>query len=129
MQSEPHRAGEKKSLALALQGGGAHGALTLGVLDPLAAGPSLDVQAISGTRGGAINAAVFADGLARNGAARAQRALRGFWPGPQPIGSMWAGALSQIRALRLAHNALLALRPAKEVGVPMQLSQRAEGGV
>ena len=47
---------------LALQGGGSHGAFTWGVLDRLLEEPWLEIDAISGTSAGAMNAAVLADG-------------------------------------------------------------------
>ena len=53
-----------KRINLALQGGGSHGAFTWGVLDRLLEEPSLDIDAISGTSAGAMNAVVVADGLA-----------------------------------------------------------------
>src|SRR5262249_53645852 len=64
---------------LALQGGGAHGAYTWGVLDRLLEDERLEVEAISGTSAGAMNAAVFADGMGRGGRAEAGRALENFW--------------------------------------------------
>ena len=64
---------------LALQGGGAHGAFTWGVLDRLLEEPWLRIDGISGTSAGAMNAAVLADGHAAGGAARARAALEAFW--------------------------------------------------
>jgi NTE family protein len=64
---------------LALQGGGAHGAFTWGVLDRLLEEPSLQIEGISGTSAGAMNAAVLADGYAQGGAAAAQERLESFW--------------------------------------------------
>lgn len=64
---------------LALQGGGAHGAFTWGVLDRLLEEPWLHVDAISGTSAGAMNAAVMIDGFAGGGAAGAKAALAAFW--------------------------------------------------
>ena len=55
---------EIKRINLALQGGGAHGAYTWGVLDRLLDDEHIEVEAISGTSAGAMNAAVFADGMA-----------------------------------------------------------------
>src|SRR5215472_5002236 len=49
---------------LALQGGGAHGAFTWGVLERLLEEPWLRIAGISGTSAGAMNAAVLADGWA-----------------------------------------------------------------
>jgi NTE family protein len=64
---------------LALQGGGAHGAFTWGVLDRLLQEPSLEIDGISGTSAGAMNAAVLADGHAAGGAEGARAALQRFW--------------------------------------------------
>ncbi|MCA3191991.1 MULTISPECIES: patatin-like phospholipase family protein [unclassified Cupriavidus] len=64
---------------LALQGGGAHGAFTWGVLDRLLEEPWLDIDGISGTSAGAMNAAVLVYGHALNGAAGARQALEAFW--------------------------------------------------
>ena len=64
-----------KRINLALQGGGAHGAYTWGVLDRLLEDERLEVEAISGTSAGAMNAAVFADGMGRGGRDEAKRAL------------------------------------------------------
>jgi len=64
---------------LALQGGGSHGAYTWGVLDRLLEEPWLDIDGISGTSAGAMNAAVLADGYAKGGAAGARAALEKFW--------------------------------------------------
>ena len=68
-----------KRINLALQGGGAHGAYTWGVLDRLLEEDRLEVEAISGTSAGAMNAAVFADGMGRGGRPEARRALEAFW--------------------------------------------------
>jgi NTE family protein len=64
---------------LALQGGGAHGAFTWGVLDRLLEEPWLDIEAISGTSAGAMNAAVMVDGHATGGNEQARAALEAFW--------------------------------------------------
>lgn len=66
-------------LALALQGGGAHGAFTWGVLDALLADPRVQVGALSGASAGALNAVLLASGLATGGREGARRTLRGFW--------------------------------------------------
>ncbi|QNK01228.1 patatin-like phospholipase family protein [Dyella telluris] len=70
---------EPLPVGLALQGGGAHGAFTWGVLDRLLEEPGLRIEGISGTSAGAMNAAVLALGHARGGAEGAQRALEDFW--------------------------------------------------
>jgi NTE family protein len=64
---------------LALQGGGAHGAFTWGVLERLLEEPWLQIDGISGTSAGAMNAAVLADGHAAGGAEGARAALDAFW--------------------------------------------------
>ena len=66
-------------LNLALQGGGAHGAFTWGVLDRLLEDGRLAIEGISGTSAGAMNAAVLAYGLARGGNEGAREALTAFW--------------------------------------------------
>lgn len=64
---------------LALQGGGAHGAFTWGVLDRLLEDGRLTIGAISGTSAGAMNAAVLVDGFMRDGNEGARAALHDFW--------------------------------------------------
>jgi NTE family protein len=64
---------------LALQGGGAHGAYTWGVLDRLLEEDWLAIDGISGTSAGAMNAAVLASGHAIGGPAGARAALSAFW--------------------------------------------------
>jgi NTE family protein len=72
----PHRL---RSLNFALQGGGALGALTWGVLDRLLEEPPLRIEAISGTSAGAMNAAALASGWADGGRHGAKKALAEFW--------------------------------------------------
>lgn len=64
---------------LALQGGGAHGAFTWGVLDALLDEPSLQVEGLSGSSAGAMNAVLFADGWSKGGRVGARRSLESFW--------------------------------------------------
>ena len=64
---------------LALQGGGAHGAFTWGVLDRLLEEPWLEIDGISGTSAGAMNAAVMIHGHQQGGRAGARDALGAFW--------------------------------------------------
>ncbi len=64
---------------LALQGGGSHGAFTWGVLDRLLEEPWLQIEGVSGTSAGAMNAAVLADGFAAGGAEGARKALDTYW--------------------------------------------------
>ena len=69
----------KKRINLALQGGGAHGAFTWGVLDHLLEDGRLTVEGISGTSAGAVNAVMLADGLKRGGPEEARKRLADFW--------------------------------------------------
>jgi NTE family protein len=68
-----------KPVNLALQGGGAHGAFTWGVLDRLLEEPRVDIEAISGTSAGAMNAVVLASGYQNGGRDGARAALESFW--------------------------------------------------
>jgi NTE family protein len=68
-----------KPVNLALQGGGAHGAFTWGVLDRLLEGGEVEIRAISGTSAGAMNAVVLADGIEEGGPEGARAALKRFW--------------------------------------------------
>src|SRR5258708_3935071 len=75
----PHRGRRPKRINLALQGGGAHGAFTWGVLEELLGDDRLAIEGISGTSAGALNAVVLADGLARGGPPDARQRLADFW--------------------------------------------------
>jgi NTE family protein len=68
-----------KRINLALQGGGAHGAFTWGVLDHLLEDGRLGFEGISGTSAGAVNAVMLADGLRRGGVDEARKRLSDFW--------------------------------------------------
>ena len=68
-----------KKINLGLQGGGAHGAFTWGVLDYLLEDERIDIEGISGTSAGAMNAVMLADGLARGGPEEARKRLAEFW--------------------------------------------------
>jgi NTE family protein len=77
-----------KRINLALQGGGAHGAFTWGVLDQLLSDERLSVEGISGTSAGAVNAVMLADGLARGGREEAQKRLADFWRAASSTGNV-----------------------------------------
>ena len=75
-------AGEPRSIVLALQGGGSHGAFTWGVLDRLlqeVASGRLRIAAVSGSSAGGINAALTVSGLMQGGADVARQKLAAFW--------------------------------------------------
>ncbi|CAA7626129.1 patatin-like phospholipase family protein [Magnetospirillum sp. UT-4] len=71
--------GGQKAVTLALQGGGAHGAFTWGVLEGLLKDGRVRIEGLSGTSAGALNAAVLVDGFIRGGTDGAVTALREFW--------------------------------------------------
>jgi len=77
--SEPAPPGPLKKINLALQGGGAHGAFTWGVLDYLLEDGRLAIEGLSGTSAGALNAVICIDGLARGGPQEARKRLADFW--------------------------------------------------
>ncbi len=78
----------RKRINLALQGGGAHGAFTWGVLDHLLEDGRLVIDGISGASAGAVNAVMLADGLARGGPDAARQRLADFWRAASFDGSL-----------------------------------------
>ena len=88
---------ETKTINLALQGGGAHGAFTWGVLDRLLEDERLEIAAITGTSAGALNAAAFKSGMVEGGREGARRNLDWLWGRMHGMGDMrlshWAGVL------------------------------------
>lgn len=72
---------KSKAINLALQGGGAHGAFSWGVLDRILADDRLSIEAITGASAGAMNAVALAAGFAQDGRDGARKALRDFWEG------------------------------------------------
>src|SRR5689334_7271700 len=70
---------KRKRINVALQGGGAHGAFTWGVLERLMADDRLFIDGLSGTRAGAVNAVVFTDGFVRGRQRQALAALYELW--------------------------------------------------
>ena len=69
----------QQTINLALQGGGAHGAFTWGVLEQLLEDGRTDFEGVSGTSAGAMNAIVLAQGLMTGGREGARAALQMFW--------------------------------------------------
>ena len=98
-----------KRINLALQGGGAHGAYTWGVLDRLLEDDGLEIAAISGTSAGALNGAALKAGLVRGGPEAARENLAWVWGrvGRQPDWKLntWMSAFTPAvlaRALELS---------------------------
>ena len=84
-RTEQRSALRRPKVALALQGGGSHGAYTWGVLDRLLDDAPIDIIGVTGTSAGAINGAVLVNGLVRGGPNRARAELRRYW---EAIGTM-----------------------------------------
>ena len=88
--------GTTRSVNLALQGGGSHGAFTWGVLDALLEDGRVRLEGISGTSAGAMNAVALASGFAQiRGAGgksdprdAAREALARFWNGIVGMGAL-----------------------------------------
>ncbi|HEY8605506.1 MAG TPA: patatin-like phospholipase family protein [Noviherbaspirillum sp.] len=86
---------DRKSVTLALQGGGSHGAFTWGVLDRLLEDRRVRIEGISGASAGAMNAVVLAHGMTVGGREGARQALSDFWEavaGTAPF-SQWPESL------------------------------------
>jgi len=79
-----------KRINLALQGGGAHGAFTWGVLDRLLESENLEIAAITGTSAGALNGAALKAGMVTGGRDGARAALRALWEGLGGVGDLRA---------------------------------------
>ena len=78
---------KRHRLNLALQGGGAHGAFTWGVIDRLLEENTIEFGWLSGTSAGAINAVALAAGLAEGGRTGARQKLRAVWEAVIETGS------------------------------------------
>lgn len=70
---------ETKKIAIALQGGGAHGAFAWGVMDRLLEDGRFDIRGISGTSAGGMNAASVLQGLIKGGPEEARNTLKTYW--------------------------------------------------
>jgi NTE family protein len=100
-----------KCVNLALQGGGAHGAFTWGVIEQLLADGRIAIDSISGASAGAINAVMLADGLAQGGPDEARVRLADFWRA-----ASFAGELPEMH--REAITRLFAFVPRQSSPVP-----------
>ncbi len=78
----------RKHISLALQGGGAHGAFTWGVLDRILEDDRLHIDGVSGTSAGAMNGAVMVSGHVAGGNVGARSALDRFWESVSVLGIM-----------------------------------------
>ncbi|HEX4479779.1 MAG TPA: patatin-like phospholipase family protein [Rudaea sp.] len=80
---------KQRPVNLALQGGGAHGAFTWGAIDAMLADGRIDIEAISATSAGAMNAVVLADALVDGGRDVARERLAAFWRAIAATGRQW----------------------------------------
>ncbi len=85
----------RKSVNLALQGGGAHGAFAWGVLDKILEDGRLDISAISATSAGAMNAVVMAYGVSIGGNDGARAKLTEFWSEISRLGEIYSPVRTQ----------------------------------
>ena len=108
---------------LALQGGGAHGAFTWGVLDRLLEEPDLEIAGISGTSAGALNGAALKAGLLAGGPMAARKRLDRLWQQVGEIGDFrmipWIQPF--LPAYRLWQAAAEAYLPVSPQGIAAQL--------
>lgn len=81
---------QKKTINLALQGGGAHGAFTWGVLDYILQDERIDIEGISATSAGAMNAAALAYGKSIGGNEKAREVLEAFWHETSKAGALFS---------------------------------------
>jgi NTE family protein len=116
---------------LALQGGGAHGAFTWGVLDRLLEEDDLEIAGISGTSAGALNGAALKAGLLAGGRVAAQKRLDRLWTHIGEIGDFRMAPWVQpfLPAFRFWQDAAEAYLPVSPQGIAAQMySPYALGG-
>jgi len=90
MNARPAGGKTERTINLALQGGGSHGAFAWGVLDRLLDEPDIAFEGLSGTSAGAVNAVVLAHGMMSGGRKGGQKALEDFWRRSSHGGSVWS---------------------------------------
>jgi NTE family protein len=115
----------RRKVALALQGGGSHGAFTWGVLDRLLEDPTIEIIGVTGTSAGAMNGAVLVDGLVRGGPEQARAELRRYWGaiGAMPgFGSFFSGISGEKAATTPLENIPAYVETVKENLSPYDLA-------
>ncbi|WP_334195484.1 patatin-like phospholipase family protein [Pararhodobacter sp.] len=112
-----------RRVSLALQGGGAHGAFTWGVLDRLLEDDGLEIAGISGTSAGALNGAALKAGLIAGGRGAARKRLDRLWQQVGEVGDFrmvpWIAPF--LPALRFWQTTSAAFLPFSPQGVAAQL--------
>ncbi|WP_431299664.1 patatin-like phospholipase family protein [Tabrizicola sp. BL-A-41-H6] len=122
MDSAVTRAAGRK-INLALQGGGAHGAFTWGVLDRLLEEDDLEIAGISGTSAGALNGAALKAGMLVGGRLGAKKALDHLWDEVAAIGDwrMVPWVQAWLPMARAWQDAAAAMMPISSEAVLAQL--------
>lgn len=77
---------QRKRVNLALQGGGAHGAFAWGILDRFLESGLIEIEGVSGTSAGSMNAVVYAWGYFSGGPEGAREALDDYWRSVSRLG-------------------------------------------
>ncbi len=110
-------------LSLALQGGGAHGAFTWGVLDRILEDDAITIAAISGTSAGALNGAALKAGMRDAGRDGARASLAALWTQVANVGDLRMTAWMQPfwSASRAATEAMETAFPISPAGIAAQL--------
>ena len=112
-----------RRISLALQGGGAHGAFTWGVLDRLLEDEGLEIAAMSGTSAGALNAAALKAGMLVGGRLGAKKLLDRLWDQVGQVGDLrmvpWMEAWLPVA--RFWQDAAAAMMPISAQGIAAQL--------
>lgn len=118
-----------KPVALALQGGGAHGSFTWGVLDALIEDGRLAFEALTGASAGAMNAVVMVDGWLKGGPEGAREGLEAFWREVSLDGDLgptqrqvFSGFLNLWKGNPVAEFWLKALTPSPYVSNPLNIN-------
>lgn len=102
-----------RRINIALQGGGSHGAFSWGVLDRLLEDGRIEVDGISGTSAGAVNATVLAYGIVSGGREGARQMLEALWRGVaecarmSPLQPTWFDRMLGLDRLNLSPGWLL----------------------
>ncbi|MDQ2065419.1 patatin-like phospholipase family protein [Xinfangfangia sp. CPCC 101601] len=122
---------QRDKVSLALQGGGAHGAFTWGVLDRLLEEDRFEIAAISGTSAGALNGAALKAGMVQGGADEARRVLRQVWEAVAAIGDFRSMPWVQpfVPGYRFWQQAAESLLPFNPAGLMTQLWSPYSAGV
>jgi NTE family protein len=81
---------KRKTINLALQGGGSHAAFVWGILDALLEDGRIEFDSVTATSGGAMNAVVLAHGLRVGGKEGARIALHDFWQSIAKSGELYS---------------------------------------